>query len=238
MAQTDIRKNFQSSLPFQEYALKLWLAILLSIWSISLSAKVIESIDNIPISTEASYVFFYHGAIAEGRKNDPVSERHGLYDFTGLKQSLDSKSYYLVTEHRERNANIEKHAKELANKVSDLLRNGVNPSKISIVGFSKGGGIVATAASLIDNENIRYVLLASCPQNSQDVDWPPFKGRLLSLYEREDIWAGSCAFLAEGSPRVSEFKEIVLESGLGHGEFYRPHKRWLTPVLAWISPTS
>lgn len=209
--------------------------LLISIWSTSLLAKPADSLEQLPVSKDAAYVFFYHGAIAEGTVENPTSERHGVYDLSGLKQALDSDAYYLVAETREKNANVQAHAQRLADKVSALIEQGVSPSNISIVGFSKGGGIVATAAGLIGNGDIRYALLASCPQDSETVDWPPFEGRLLSLYEKGDVWAGSCAFLTQGSPKVDEFKEIALQTGLGHGEFYRPQKRWLEPLVSWVS---
>lgn len=210
-------------------------AFLLLAWSIVLSAKPVPSMDEIPVLPDASYVFFYHGAIAEGTAENPVSERHGEYDFTGLKQALDSDSYYLIANIREKGISVKAHAEELAGVVSELLDRGVAANNISLVGFSRGGSIVATAAGLIDNAEIRYVLLASCPKVSETVDWPAFRGRLLSMYEKDDSLAASCAFLTQGSAKVSEFKEIPLETGLGHGEFYRPQQRWIQPVRAWIS---
>lgn len=213
--------------------MKKLLASLLSAWSIAVSAESVKSMDEIPLSPGASYVFFYHGAIAEGTKGNPVSEKYGEYDFSGLKQALDSDDYYLIADIREKNISVKAHAEKLAEAVSSLLDKGIPAKNISLVGFSRGGGIVATAAGLIDNQDIRYVLLASCPRTP---GWPPFRGRLLSLYEKNDSLAGSCAFLAEATPKVDEFKEIVLESGLGHGEFYRPQQRWLGPVRAWIAP--
>lgn len=210
--------------------------LLISAWSTALLAKPVDSLEQLPVAKDATYVFFYHGAIAEGTVENPISERHGIYDLSGLKQSLDSDAYYLIAETREKNASVQAHAQRLADTVSKLIQQGVNPENISIIGFSKGGGIVATAAGLIGNSHIRYALLASCPKASETVVWPPFEGHLLSLYEQDDFWAGSCGFLTQGSPKVSEFKEIALETGLGHGEFYRPQQRWLEPLLAWVSP--
>lgn len=212
--------------------MKSLITLFLSIWPISLSAETVKSIDEIPLSSGASYVFFYHGAIAEGTQKNPVSEKYGEYDFSGLKQALDSEDYYLIADIREKNISVKAHAEKLAEAVSGLLHKGIPAENISLVGFSRGGGIVATAAGLIDNKDIRYVLLASCPRA---VSWPPFRGRLLSLYEKDDSLAGSCAFVTEGTPKVDEFKEIELESGLGHGEFYRPQERWLEPVQNWLS---
>lgn len=209
--------------------------LMISIWSTTLLATPLDTLDQLPVSKEATYVFFYHGAIAEGTEKNPSSERHGIYDLSGLKQALDSDAYYLVAETREKNANVQAHAQRLADTVSGLIQQGISPSNISIIGFSKGGGIVATAAGLIDNSDIRYALLATCPKDSKAADWPPFTGHLLSMYEKEDAWAGSCTFLTHGEPKVSAFKELALETGLGHGEFYRPQKRWLEPLLAWVA---
>ncbi len=216
--------------------MKKLLALLFSAGSLVSVAETVPSMAEIPVSAEKPYVFFYHGAIAEGTRENPVSEKYGEYDFRGLKRALDSDDNYLIAEIREKNVSVEKHAKKLAEVVSMLLRKGVPAENISLVGFSRGGGIVATAAGQLDNQDIRYVLLASCPKKTDTPHWPPFRGRLLSMYEKDDLLAGSCAFLTEGPRTVNEFKEIALESGLGHGEFYRPQERWLEPVRAWISP--
>jgi hypothetical protein len=107
-----------------------------------------------------------------------------------------------------------------------------------IVGFSRGGGIAGSAMSLIGRTEVRYVLLATCPKDLKELDWGPMAGRVLSIYEGNDAWAGSCLPIAENSPSVSSFDEVRIDSGLGHGEFYRARNEWIQPLLAWLAKDS
>jgi hypothetical protein len=61
-----------------------------------------------------------------------------------------------------------------------------------------------------------------------------FHGRVLSIIEASNEYGLTCQPIAERSPRALAFKEIRLETGLAHGEFYLPRDEWLIPVLAWI----
>jgi len=58
------------------------------------------------------------------------------------------------------------------------------------------------------------------------------KGRMLSLYDKRDPVAGTCAEAkAQASGLV--FEEEELSIGAGHGSFYSPHSQWVDRVSAW-----
>lgn len=196
---------------------------------------VVESFDEVQASEDGRYVFFLHGAIAEGAEGNPESEKFGIYNFSGIKAALDSSEYILVAERRRKGASVKEESVRLADKVKSLMAAGVPAKQIAVVGFSKGGGIVAAAMSLIDSEDVRYALLAACPRNLNELDWAPMAGRLLSVYERSDAWASSCKVVVDRSPKVKVFDEISLNSGFGHGEFYQPREEWLRPLIAWLA---
>jgi DNA-binding transcriptional regulator YiaG len=57
-------------------------------------------------------------------------------------------------------------------------------------------------------------------------------GHVLSIYEKTDK-TGSCGKLAKKRTETTSFKEIVIETGLSHGAFYRPLATWVNPVKTW-----
>lgn len=197
-------------------------------------AAVVDSFEKVTVSKVGRYVFFLHGAIAEGTEGNPVSGRFGTYDFSGLKMALDSAAYVLIAERREKGVPLKEEANRLAGKVHKLIAAGVPPANIAVVGFSRGGGIVGAAMSVVGYVEVRYALLAACPKELAEHDWGAMSGQVFSMYERSDTWAGSCKLIAERSPKVSIFEEVSLDSGLGHGEFYRPRNTWLIPLLTWL----
>jgi hypothetical protein len=99
-----------------------------------------------------------------------------------------------------------------------------------VIGFSKGGGLAIRTSARLKNDRVSFVFLAACSGND-DLD---VHGRILSIYESSDDVGRSCAQLFAGSKSPGERKEIRIETGGGHGAFYRPRPEWTAPVLAWI----
>jgi hypothetical protein len=75
---------------------------------------VVDSFEKIAISQDERYVFFLHGAIAEGVDGNPQHQRFGVYDFSGIKAALDSAEYFLIAERREKGPTLDEEAGRLA----------------------------------------------------------------------------------------------------------------------------
>jgi len=120
-------------------------------------------------------------------------------------------------------------------QVQSLLAAGVPPRRIAVVGFSKGGAIALVAASRLRHPEVRFVSLAGCG------DWlfKRFKidltGPVLSLYDKADDLATSCARVLSAGSNAAQRREILLQVGKGHGTFYRPDPAWLDPLAAWLA---
>src|SRR5262245_9542524 len=122
----------------------------------------------------------------------------------------------------------------VADQLRRLLAAGVPAQRISVVGFSKGGGIAIIASALLANDRINYVFLGACGDwvlNRDDVN---VRGRILSIYEKSDELGTSCQPLFTQAKAGRQSKEIMIHTGLSHGAFYRPSREWLAPVLAWV----
>ncbi|MBD2792273.1 hypothetical protein ID852_00875 [Xenorhabdus sp. 42] len=93
------------------------------------------------INPDEKYVFYNHGKVLEGNIEKPVnpSKPHwGVYDFPGVKESLSDLDYHLIAYHRPKNTNPFEYAKKLNNDINKLIKAGVLPQNITIIGFSRG----------------------------------------------------------------------------------------------------
>ncbi len=188
------------------------------------------------VNPQARYVIYLHGRIVEEQGPDnPTDPRFGVYDYSGILNALAADGNQVISEVRPRYTDSLEYVSHVVEQVNTLLNAGVAPENITVVGVSKGGAIAIFVSSELDNDQVNYVILAgSCQVSSLEQDKNIlFHGRVLSIYETSDEYGQSCQEIANRSPN-SAFKEIRLETGLGHGEFYLPRDEWLVPVLDWI----
>jgi pimeloyl-ACP methyl ester carboxylesterase len=121
--------------------------------------------------------------------------------------------------------------------VRRLVQAGVPPSRITLIGFSRGGQITARAASGLRDLGINTAILAMCWKGDV-VDFPSLVlgGRLFTIYETTDEM-GSCEKLGRRG-KLASFEEVSITTGRRHGAFFQPLPQWLTPLKAWISRTN
>jgi hypothetical protein len=211
--------------------------------SIPMNARAVELYDNFPDKIHASerYVIYSHGLIVEGTDLRPISPRFGQYDFPGIKQALfNGGGFNLIAHQRPKNTDFNTYVETLKSWVHRLVKAGVAPSRISLVGFSRGGQLTAVASSDLASVGINTALLAICQNGDFDRDPPgphlSLGGNLLTIYETSDQ-LGSCKKLAARS-HLASFKEVAISTGKGHGAFFQPRKEWLEPLRAWIEETN
>ncbi|MGE0043126.1 MAG: alpha/beta hydrolase [Vicinamibacterales bacterium] len=183
----------------------------------------------------ARYVIYLHGRIIEEQGRRPTDARWGVYEYDAILGTLARDGATVVSEQRPSGTGIDAFAAHVADQVRDLLDAGVPPDHVSVVGFSKGGGIAIRTSVLVANPRVNFVFLAACG----DGDFSGFDGRvwgrILSVYESSDDIGRSCRELFERSTGTGERSEIAIAVGEEHGTFYRPHAEWVGPVLRWIA---
>ncbi|MBQ4845159.1 alpha/beta hydrolase [Pseudoalteromonas sp. MMG013] len=188
------------------------------------------------IDKHAKYVFYSHGYIVEGTNPKPVDTRFGwgVYDFPAIKDALSDPSYHLIAHHRSKNTDPFEYAYTLNGQVRTLVEQGVKPSNITIMGFSRGAFITGVASDKLSDLGVNTIILAGCGRLvwKKHTDVKVY-GHVLSIYEKTDK-SNSCSALAEKSTSVKSFTELEINTGLSHGAFYRPRPEWVTPVKAWI----
>ena len=205
-----------------------------------LRAAPVAIYDRLPdrIDAEARYVIYSHGRIVEGDDETPVSPEFGRYDFPAIRRALfDGGGFNLIAPHRPKDADYGQYVDTLVSWVRQLLKAGVKSGRITLVGFSRGGQMTASASSRLASERINTALMAICSQGDLALD-PPLVlgGHLLSLYETSDA-VGSCAGLGARS-RLTSFKEIAISTGKSHGAFFQPLPVWVGPLREWIASTN
>lgn len=179
------------------------------------------------------YLFYLHGRIVEDQGPQGVSPKYGRYDYPGIVAAFRARGLEVVSEVRPRDTDPAAYADRLVGQIRELLAHGVKPSRITMVGASKGSVIASLVSTRLGNPRVRYVLLANCNDWLIRTHDPRLTGEVLSIYESSDDIGGTCRPLAARSRRLRRFAEIRLATGLGHGMVYRPLPAWVDPAAAW-----
>lgn len=184
-------------------------------------------------SPDKHYLFYLHGRIIEDQGPQGVSPRFGRYDYPGILAAFRARGLEVVSEVRPRDTDPGIYADRVVGEIRELLAHGVAPSRITVVGASKGSVIASLVSTRLRNPRVRYVLLANCNDWLIRTHDPRLTGEVLSIYESSDDVGGTCRPLAARSGRLRRFSEIRLTTGLGHGMVYRPIRAWVDPAAAW-----
>jgi dienelactone hydrolase len=185
---------------------------------------------------KARYLIYLHGRIIEDQGPRPTSKDWGVYEYRQILDTLAASGVAVVSEQRRPNTDMDAFAEHVAQQVRQLLTAGVPAENVTVMGFSKGGGIATRASALLKDDRVNFVFLAACGDgNFSNIqrDQRDVRGRILSIYEETDEVGRSCAQLFAKSTGKGERKEIKIETGKSHGAFYQPRKEWIDPALAW-----
>ena len=182
--------------------------------------------------------------IVEGDGPTPISPQYGQYDFPAIKQAIfQDGGFNLIAPQRPKDPDYDAYVNTLESWVRRLLKAGVKPSRITLIGFSRGGQLTASISSRLAHEGINTAIMAIC-DDGDFVSNPPLPGpqhpvlggNFLSIYETSDV-VGSCAKMAERS-HLTSFKEIAISTGKKHGAFFQPWPEWIQPLKSWIADTN
>lgn len=212
--------------------MKAWPLILLAVF-MPAHAGVIHT--DVPESPEPSkiHLIYLHGRIIENSGPRPTDSRFGLYDYPAVLEALSSRGAVVISAQRPPGTDMNVYASVVVSQVEDLIDRGVPPEYIVVAGFSKGGGIATRVSSFLRRPQVRFVLLAACPEGPTAPNIR-LTGRVLSVHEASDTLAGTCGPLADQPEPPRSFREIRISTGKLHGAFYMPLPAWVDPVLDWV----
>ncbi len=212
--------------------MKVWLLILLAAIAPARAGVIYTDVPESPEIT-TTYLIYLHGRIIENSGPRPTDSRYGLYDYPAVLEALSSRGAVVISAQRSPDTDMNKYAGVVVSQVEDLIARGVPPENIVVAGFSKGGGIATRVSSFLRRPQVRFVLLAACP-NGTPAPQVRLTGHVLSVYEASDMLAGSCKPMADLPEHPQSFKEIRISTGKLHGAFYMPLPTWVDPVLEWV----
>lgn len=179
------------------------------------------------------YLIYLHGKIVEAAGRRPTDPAFGVYEYDAILDSLRHAGFVVLSDQRPPQTDSDSFATHVAEQVDSLLRLGVAPQAITVIGFSKGGWIAILASSRLHNPAISFVFMGACGSWAFQRPDLHVSGRLLSLYETSDSLGVSCAPLFGQRSPGTRVREIGLSLGLGHGSFFQPRSAWLAPAVAW-----
>ena len=190
-----------------------------------------------PAATQAPaapVVIYLHGRIVEEQGPGAVSPEFGAYGYQAILDSLRAGGFQVLADLRPKGTDVAEDADRVARQVDSLLKAGIPPRRIAVVGFSKGGRIAIQSAALLHRTDITFVFMAACSEGSADLQ---IAGRVLSVFEASDSLGRSCEPLFARARHGTVHRERQIHTGQRHGAFYQPRPEWLEPVRAWIRRT-
>jgi len=206
--------------------MKNWLIIFVAICAISCQN---------PIAQDKKFIYYLHGRIIEIQGKDAVSEIYGKYELDSITKALLLPQSEVKSEIRSTNVDPLAYAQEVSAEIDSLLKSGIKPVNITVIGASKGA-IIASHISSINKNPINYVLLAgNNDYQEQHNDWQ-FNGNVLCFYDDSDTIAGkNYDYWKNKSKDALTFEQIKIEKSLGHGFLYQPYPEWIVPTKKWIA---
>lgn len=186
---------------------------------------------------EDRFIFFLHNRFLEDHKLDELHPEFGRTEYKEIVSKFEKNGFIVISEKRNRNVNAREYAVRIVNQIDSLIKNGIESKKITIVGTSKGGYIAQYVSTLANNQNLNFVFIASFRNiDIQNIPEINYCGNILTIYEKSDSFGVSALERKKTSIcKIKYFKEIELNTGMGHGFLFKPLKEWIEPTIKWAN---
>ena len=202
--------------------------LLLSIILFSWNSKPYKQVNK-------KHIFYIHGRIIEIQGKNAVSEEFGKYEFDSIIEAIKVDNSIVHAEIRNTNVDVKEYAHYISKQIDSLIKTGVQPTDITVIGASKGA-IIASNISDLNTNTINYVLLAGNNDYQEaNNDWE-FHGQVLGIYDTSDKIAGKkYNHWKNKKNHTTKFEQLELKTNSGHGFLYKPSKEWTQPTKKWIT---
>jgi len=187
------------------------------------------------IDTQARYLIYLHGKIIEEKGLRPTDARYGVYEYEAILKALADKGLAVISEARPKGTDPKQYAPKVLGQIKELLKAGVPPAHITVVGASKGSVITMLVSTLLKNRDVNFVIMSNCNDwvlENFEVD---LYGNVLSIYDFKDEFGSTCRRFFDRATGLNRHKEIELTLGTGHAILYKPLPEWIEPVADWAT---
>lgn len=197
---------------------------------------------NLPaiINNHKNFLFYLHGAVVSVKGDNAINDaapEWGRYEYSNILDSLRVRNFEVISEIRQTGIDDTVYANKIVLQIDTLLKSGVKPSQILLVGASSGWNIVLLASSNMKNPFLHFVMMGGCwPETYKNYSAISLFGHYLSIIEKTDPH-GTCKAIFHLRKTMSSFREVELETGLSHGFFYKGHSFWIDPITDWFKQT-
>jgi len=183
------------------------------------------------------FIFFLHNRFLEEHNLNELHSEFGRTEYLEIINEFKKRGFNVISEKRNGNVNARAYAIGIVAKIDSLIKTGTNPKKITVVGASKGGYIAQYVSTLANNPNLNYVFIASFRNSDiQNIPEINYCGNILTIYEKSDPFGVSALKRKKTSScKIEYFKEIELNTGMGHGFLFKPLKEWIEPTIKWAN---
>jgi hypothetical protein len=183
------------------------------------------------------YIFFLHNKFVEENDLNTPHPEYGKAEYNEILASFRKDNFIVFSEIRKKNTNAYDYAEKIAKQIKKLLKNGVPPNRITVIGTSKGGYIAQYVSTFVANPDMNFVFIG-CFMNT-DIEQIPdinYCGNILTIYEKSDIYGVSALKRKETSKlKINHFKEIELNTNLKHGFLFKALDLWIIPSKKWAN---
>ncbi len=200
-----------------------------ALFGIMLFAFEIESNDR--------YVFFLHNRFLEEHDLHELHPEFGRTEYNEIISEFRRNGLKVISEKRNENVNARDYAIRVVTQIDSLIKIGIPPQRITVIGISKGGYIAQYVSTLANNQELNFVFIASFRDSDiQNIPEINYCGNILTIYEKSDPFGVSALERKKTSRcKIKHFKEIQLNTGMGHGFLFQPLKEWIEPTIKWAN---
>jgi hypothetical protein len=190
-----------------------------------------------PAKQDQRYIFFLHNAFVEQNDLNVAHPEYGKAEYNEILASFRKDNFIVFSEKRKKNTNAADYAEKIVKQIKGLLKKGISPDKITVIGTSKGGYIAQFVSTFLANPDVNFVFIG-CFTDSDITKIPDINycGNILTIYEKSDVYGVSAIKRKETSKlKINHFKEIELNTNLKHGFLYKAADNWIAPCKKWAN---
>ncbi|WP_264537150.1 YqiA/YcfP family alpha/beta fold hydrolase [Flavobacterium sp. N1736] len=183
------------------------------------------------------YIFFLHNKFIEENALDVAHPEYGKAEYNEIVASYKKDNFIVFSEIRSKNTNAAKYAEKVVKQIKKLIKQGISPNKITVIGTSKGGYIAQYVSTYLANPDVNFVFIG-CFRDSDIKEIPEINycGNILTIYEESDIFGVDASKRKETSKlKINHFKQIELHTNLKHGFLFKALNAWIAPSKKWAN---
>lgn len=183
------------------------------------------------------YIFFLHNKFVEENDLNTPHLEYGKAEYNEILASYRKDNFIVLSEKRSKNTNAAEYAKKIVKQINKLIKKGISPNKITVIGTSKGGYIAQYVSTYLANPDVNFVFIG-CFRDIDIEEIPDinFCGNILTIYEKSDIYGVDAIKRKETSKlKINHFKQIELNTNLKHGFLFKALDEWIAPSKKWAN---